>query len=114
MTQEAVIALHLAATTTHGVRMLVDEVEKWRQPVMSGDLLRVIQHALQQRQALMQGIVTTAIDVTLVITGRNRGMANLVDLFIALIDPLDDVLIPQHAHTPEQIDESLRPRRTLY
>ncbi|MOA68518.1 hypothetical protein D3C78_1961770 [compost metagenome] len=36
-----------------------------------------------------------------------------MDFVIALVNPLDHVFVPQHTHTPEQIDEPLRPRRTL-
>jgi len=62
---------------------------------MGGNFLRVIQHALQQRQPLMQSIVAATIDIALVFAGGNRSVADLMNFLIALVDPLDHVLVPQ-------------------
>lgn len=74
----------------------------------------MVEHALQQRQTLMLSGITSTVDVTLVITGRNRGMVDLVDLVITLIYPLDHIFIPQHTHTPEQVNKAFGPRCTLH
>ncbi|MNE81062.1 hypothetical protein D3C80_1776860 [compost metagenome] len=47
MAQEAVVALNLLHAATQGLRMLVDEIEERSQPIMGGDLLGVVEHALQ-------------------------------------------------------------------
>ncbi len=60
---------------------------------------------LQQRKALMAVRFPRAAHIALPTAGADADGANQVDLLFSLIDPLNDVLVEDHPHAPEQIDK---------